>query len=61
MKRIIWTLVLSVVAIGASVLPTSASSSHPCYLHECHNDYECFLQGCLDGCEPQGACAAEAP
>ena len=41
MKRIIWSAALSVVAIVASVAPTPASGSDPCYTHECHNGYDC--------------------
>ena len=57
MKRLIWTIALALVAVGASVTPPlSAAATHPCYEHDCHNGLECFLGGCLNGCTPLGKC-----
>ena len=37
MKRLIWTIALALVAVGASVTPPlSAAATHPCYEHDCH-------------------------
>jgi len=52
MKRFVWAMVMSAVAIGGGLTaPTPALAGAPCHLHECHNDLECEEDfGCLNGC-----------
>ena len=55
MRRAIWTIALVIVAIAATVTaPSRASAADPCFEHECHNPYDCWVIGCPNGCNPVG-------
>ena len=57
MKRVTWAIAMVIVAIVSSVTrPAPMSASDPCYEHDCHNGYEYFQTGCLNGCAPLGRC-----
>ena len=57
MKRAIWAIALAIVAIAATVTaPSRAAAADPCYEHDCHNSYNCWTIGCLNGCAPVGTC-----
>ena len=52
MKRSYWiaamTLLALILAMGAPILPAAASD--PCEAHQCHNNFECYWEGCFEGC-----------
>jgi len=50
MKRLMLALGASFVAIALAFAPPAVAEA-PCHEHECHNDFECFEVGCLDGCD----------
>lgn len=57
MKRLLWTLTMSLIAVVLGVTaPAPVAASDPCHEHDCHNSLECFQEGCLEGCAPLGKC-----